>query len=89
MITGTQRRQTPTASPEPDPPDSTCDDLSHATRGEEGQYGREEIRYGQLLYRWMTLGRPSDWDSDGDGRPCEDHWPADEVDRVMNSTLRP
>jgi hypothetical protein len=71
------------------PPHSTCDDLSQAPRGEEGQYGREGIRYGQLLYRWMTLGRPGDWDSDGDGRPCEDHWPVDEIDRVINSTLRP
>jgi hypothetical protein len=47
------------------------------------------LSYGLLLYQWMTLGRPSDWDRDGDGRPCEGYWTSDEIDAVMSSTLRP
>jgi len=33
------------------------------------------VSYGEVLYQWFTLGKPADWDSDGDGRPCEDAYP--------------
>jgi hypothetical protein len=73
------------------PDTSTCAELSQRPPGRDFSSVdiSHGIPYGQLVYRWMTLGRPIDWDSDGDGRPCEDHWPVDEIDRVMNSTLRP
>ena len=72
------------------PDSSTCADLSQLPPGElVGSGVSQGIPYGQLVYRWMTLGRPSSWDSDGDGRPCENDWPADEIDPVMNSALRP
>lgn len=73
------------------PDTSTCAELSQRPHGQDfSSIGISHgIPYGQLVYRWMTLGRPSDWDTDGDGRPCEDYWPADEIDPVMTSTLRP
>jgi len=49
------------------PDSSTCADLSQLPPGElVGSGVSQGIPYGQLVYRWMTLGRPSSWDSDGE-----------------------
>lgn len=63
-----------------------CAELSRPAPGYEGLGG---LPYGSVVWRWGSLGRPGDWDTDGDGRPCEDYWPADQVDAVVDSTLQP
>ena len=47
------------------------------------------VGYGEVLYQWSTLGRPADWDTDGDGRPCEDAYPRASVYPNADSLLRP
>lgn len=47
------------------------------------------LDYRTLVFAWMLQGRPESWDADGDGRPCESAYPAEAVDDVFTSTLRP
>ena len=47
------------------------------------------VSYGEVLYQWSTLGQPADWDTDGDGRPCEDAYPQASVYPNADSLLRP
>jgi hypothetical protein len=47
------------------------------------------LDYRTLVFAWMLQGRPESWDADGDGRPCEPAYPAEAVDDVFASTLRP
>jgi len=47
------------------------------------------VGYGEVLYQWSTLGQPADWDTDGDGWPCEDTYPQAGVYPNADSLLRP
>jgi len=42
-----------------------------------------------VVFAWMPQGRPTGWDADGDGRPCEQAYPDSDVDAVFTSSLRP
>jgi len=47
------------------------------------------VGYGEVLYQWSTLGQPADWDTDGDGWPCEDTYPQAGDYPNADSLLRP
>jgi len=55
------------------PPGSTCAELAQPPPG--WTTCSRGVNYGEILYQWYTLGQPTDWDTDGDGRPCEDTYP--------------
>lgn len=58
------------------PPSSACRELSQPPPAGSGSFATADppigLAYGIVYYRWLALGRPSSWDEDGDGRPCED-----------------
>lgn len=43
------------------------------------------LDYGLAVYYWLTEGRPDRMDADGNGRPCETVYPADEVQAFWES----
>jgi hypothetical protein len=43
------------------------------------------LNYGQVVYYWLTEGRPDRMDADHDGVPCETVYPADEVTPFWDS----
>jgi hypothetical protein len=43
------------------------------------------LGYGLAVYYWFTEGRPDRMDADGNGRPCETVYPADEVQAYWES----
>jgi hypothetical protein len=43
------------------------------------------LSYGLAVYYWLTEGRPARMDADGNGRPCETVYPANEVDAFWAS----
>lgn len=47
------------------------------------------LDYGSTVFFWMLHGRPSAMDGDGNGKPCEDVYPASEVSKYFGSTLEP
>lgn len=55
------------------PPGSACAELAQPPPG--WTTCSRGVGYGEVLYQWFTLGQPTDWDTDGDGRPCEDTYP--------------
>jgi hypothetical protein len=77
------------------PPGSTCRQLAQPPRDGPLEYPTgppvwsQGLDYQALVFAWMLQGRPPDWDTDGDGRPCEEAFPPEAVDGVFTSTLRP
>ncbi len=47
------------------------------------------LHYTALLHHWLMLGSPTSMDVDGDGRPCEEFYPAEVIDRILASPLSP
>jgi hypothetical protein len=43
------------------------------------------LTYPEAVYYWLTEGRPDRMDADGNGRPCETVYPADEVQAFWES----
>ena len=41
------------------------------------------------MFAWMLDGSTSRFDSDADGRPCEQAYPVEDVDAVFSASLRP
>lgn len=69
------------------PPDSTCQQLTQPpTDPSDWLHG---LDYPTVVFSWMLQGRPTGWDDNGDGRPCDQAYPAEAVDGVFTSTLRP
>lgn len=69
------------------PPDSTCQQLTQPpTDPSDWPHG---LDYPTVVFSWMLKGRPAGWDDNGDGRPCDQAYPAEAVDGVFTSTLRP
>ena len=58
------------------PPTSDCTELSQPPPAGSGNFITTippfRLPYGLVYDRWLSLGRPSSWDEDGDGRLCED-----------------
>jgi hypothetical protein len=68
------------------PPGSTCRQLARPPTASTWTQG---LDYRTVVFAWMLQGRPTGWDADGDGRPCEQAYPAEDVDAVFTSALRP
>jgi len=67
------------------PTGSTCQQLARPPTASTWTRG---LDYRTVVFAWMLQGRPTGWDADGDGRPCEQAYPAEDVDAVFTSTLR-
>ena len=60
------------------------------SRAEDGSWGDEtHLMYGDLLFQWYSLGQPADWDTDADGRPCEDVYPPGALHGAPTQLLYP
>ena len=69
------------------PSGSACADLAQPPPG--WTTCSRGVGYGEVLYQWYTFGQPADWDTDGDGRPCEDAYPYDSSFTGEVRLLRP
>ena len=69
------------------PPGSACAELAQPPP--DWTTCSQGVQYGEVLYQWFTLGRPTDWDTDGDGRPCEDTYPHSSGWPSADSLLHP
>lgn len=68
------------------PPDATCADYSGDPSGVAPGAG---LDYDHTYVAWAERGSPASWDSDGDGRPCEDYYPIDQVSAFFGRAIAP
>lgn len=68
------------------PAGSDCDDFAEPA---EGWSVPATPAYADVLSSWVSLGTPASWDSDDDGRPCEDAYPEEAFVVEFNSELQP
>jgi hypothetical protein len=75
------------ALPEDYPPGLMCRDLVQPSTLPPDRYlpGSDTLSYGLAVFYWLTEGRPERMDADGNGRPCETVYPADEVQAFWDS----
>jgi hypothetical protein len=76
------------ALPEDYPPGLMCRDLvqpSSTLPPDRYRPGSDSLSYGLAVFYWLTEGRPERMDADGNGRPCETVYPADEVQAFWDS----
>ncbi len=73
------------ASPGDYPPGTdSCATLAAPPAGRDARFG---LDHAALLHHWEGLGQPTSMDPDGDGRPCEDTYPAAVISQVLTSPL--
>lgn len=49
--------------------------------------GDDGLSYPELVYYWFDAGRPADLDPSGEGRPCSQVFPAEEVEAFFGSAV--
>ena len=65
-----------------------CRALAGQRQGEDPWLeGWGGLDYPTLLHQWMTWGMPAAMDQDGDGRPCEEEYAPDVIERTLASPL--
>ena len=68
------------------PADATCADYAGDPSGVAPGAG---LDYDHTYVAWAERGSPASWDEDGDGRPCEDHYPTSAVSGFFDRAITP
>jgi hypothetical protein len=68
---------------------TTCKRLTQDPNRGKGKGWPEGLSYGNAVFYWRMHGSPELMDGDGDGKPCENVYPASDVSKYFGSTLEP